>query len=87
LLQHSEEASDLLRAAGFRSWEISAAHGFVLETGPAGLRALLEDWRGTPDPGLIRSFADTLFELAERGKIDLPVAIKRIALVRVAFRL
>ena len=36
---------------------------------------------------MIRSFADTLFGLAERGKIDLPVAISRIGLVRVAFAL
>jgi hypothetical protein len=87
LLQRSEEAFDLLRAAGFRSWKISAAYDFVLKIGSAGLRALLGDWRGTPDPGLIRSFADMLFELAERGRIDLSTAIKRIDLVRVAFAL
>jgi transcriptional regulator with XRE-family HTH domain len=86
-LQRSEEASDVLRAAGFHSWEISAAYDFLLETGPAGLRALLGDWRGTPDPKLIRSFADTLFELAEQGRVDLSTAIARIDLVRVAFAL
>ena len=59
----------------------------MLEAGPAGLRALLGDWRGTPDPRLIRSFADALFELAERGRIDLSTAISRIGLVRVAFAL
>jgi hypothetical protein len=86
-LQRSEEASDILKAVGFRSWEISAAYDFVLEAGPAGLRALLGDWRGTPDPRLIRSFADALFELAEQGKIDLSTAVSRIGLVRVAFAL
>jgi hypothetical protein len=86
-LQRSEEAPDVLKAAVFRSWEISAANDFVMEAGPAGLRALLGDWRGTADPGLIRSFADTLFELAEQGKIDLSTAVSRIGLVRVAFAL
>ena len=84
-LQRCEEASDVLRAAGFRSWEIEAAYEFLLEAGPAGLRALLGDWRGTPDPGLIRSFADTLFELVQRGRINLSIAIERIGLMRVAF--
>ncbi len=79
-LEGSEEVFDLLRAAEFRSWEISAAYDFLLEAGPAGLRALLGDWRGTTDPGLIRSFADTLFELAEQGRIDLSTAISRIGL-------
>ena len=86
-LQRSEEAFDVLNAAGFRSWEILAAYEFVLEAGPAGLRALLGDWRGTPDPRSIRSFADALFELAEQGKIDLSTAVSRIGLVRVAFAL
>jgi hypothetical protein len=86
-LQRSEEAPDVLKVAGFSSWEISAAYNFVLEVGPAGLRALLGDWRGTPDPGLIRSFADALFELVEQGRIDLSTAISRIGLVRVAFAL
>jgi hypothetical protein len=58
-----------------------------LEAGPAGLRALLGDWLGAPDPGLIRSFADALFELAEQSRIDLSTAISRIGLVRVAFAL
>jgi transcriptional regulator with XRE-family HTH domain len=86
-LERSEEAFDLLRAAGFRSWEISAAYDFMLEASPAGPKALLGDERGSADPGLIRSFADTLFELVERGRIDLSTTIKRIALVRVAFGL
>ena len=86
-LQRSEEASYVLRAAGFRSWEILAAYDFLLEAGPVGLRALLGDWRGTAEPGLIRSFADTLLELVERGRIDLSTAISRIGLVRVAFAL
>jgi transcriptional regulator with XRE-family HTH domain len=84
-LQRSEEAPEVLKAAGFSSWEISAAYNFVLEAGPAGLRALLGDWRGVPDPRLIRSFADALFELAEQGKIDLSTSLSRIGLVRVAF--
>jgi transcriptional regulator with XRE-family HTH domain len=86
-LQLSEEASHILRATGFHSPDISAAYDFLLETGPAGLRALLGDWLGTPDPRLIRSFADALFELAEKSKIDLSTAISRVGLVRAAFAL
>ena len=59
----------------------------MLETSPAGLRALRCDEQGAADPGLIRSFADTLFELAEQGRTDLSTAIGRIGLFRVAFAL
>ena len=86
-LRRSEEALDVLKVAGFRSWEISAAYDFMFETGSAGLRALLGDWRGVPDPGLIRSFADALFKLVERDRMDLSTALSRIGLVRVAFGL
>jgi hypothetical protein len=86
-LRYSEEAFDVLKAVGFRSWKIEASYDFMFETGSAGLRALLGDERAAPDPGLIRSFADTLFELVEQGRTDLSTAIKRIGLARVAFAL
>jgi transcriptional regulator with XRE-family HTH domain len=86
-LQHSEEAFDVLRTAGFRSWKIAATYDFLLETGPAGLRALLGDEQGEADPGLIRSYADTLFGLSERGRTDLSTALGRVGLVRATFGL
>ena len=75
----------MLRAAGFRSSKIVATYEFVLEAGPSELRALLGDERGEADQGLVRTYAEALFVLAERGEIDLPTAIGRVGLVRVAF--
>lgn len=61
-----------------------ATYNFVLETVPARLRALLVTKQCEADPGLIHSFADTLFVLVKQGRIDLAT---EFGLVCVAFAL